>query len=117
LMSYYYDGLLTMKQEYNDTVFRLIPPDRLLPVYIIDFGEYKVNYMEGLNPDFDLSNKYLLNSLHETNDFLFMRYTHNYDSQNNRKKNAVKFYNAFFDKMTSMAVCNSGLNLSLHRAK
>ena len=62
-------SLLTIKQEYNDTVFRLIPPNRLLPVYIIDFGEFKVNYMDGLNPNFDLSEKYMLNSLHETNNF------------------------------------------------
>jgi hypothetical protein len=98
LKSYYYDGQLTIKQEYNDTVFRLTPPDRLLPVYIIDFGEFKVNYMDGLNPDFDLSEKYVLHSLYETNDFLFIRYTRNYNAPVTRKKNAVQFYNAIFDK-------------------
>jgi len=43
--SYTYNGLLTIKQEYNDTVFRLIPPNRLLPVYIVSFGENKVKYI------------------------------------------------------------------------
>ena len=98
LETYSFNGLLTIKQEYNDTVFRLIPPDRLLPVYIIDFGEFKFKAMDGLNADFDLSNKYMLNSLHETNDYLFIRYTQNYDCLNTRKKNAVKFYNALFNK-------------------
>jgi hypothetical protein len=98
LESYTFNGLLTIKQEYNDTVFRLIPPNRLLPAYIISFGENKVKYMDGLNPEFDLSGKYLLNSLIETNDFLLIRYTQNADVSNNRRKGTVKFYNVLFDK-------------------
>jgi hypothetical protein len=98
LETYSYNGQVTLKQEYNDTVFRLIPPDRLLPAFIIDFGEYKFNAMDGLNGDYDLSKKYMINSLHETNNFLFIRYTQNYDCPNTRKKNVVKFYNALFDK-------------------
>jgi hypothetical protein len=98
LSTYYYNGQLTFKPEYNDTVFRLIPPDRLLPVYIIGFGNFKVNYMDGLNPDFDLSDKYLIYTLHETDNFLLIRFTQNYDSPNTRKKSTVKFYNAIFDK-------------------
>ena len=96
--SYYYDGLLTIKQEFNDTVFRLIPPNRLLPTYIIDFGEFKVDYMLGLDPNSDISEKFMLNSMHETNDFILIRYTQNNDSPNNRKKNSVKFFNVLFDK-------------------
>jgi hypothetical protein len=98
LSNYYFEGLLTIKQEYNDTVFRLIPPDRLLPVYILDFGKFKLNYMDGLNPDFDLSGKYLLKSLYESNNYLFIRYRQYYNAPVTRKKNAVKFYNALFDK-------------------
>jgi len=98
LSSYFYNNLLTIKQEYNDTVFRVIPPNQLLPVYIIDFGKYKFNYIDGFNPNFDLSEKLMLNSLRETNDFLFIRYTQNNDCLNNRKKNTVKFFYALFDK-------------------
>jgi hypothetical protein len=98
LASYYYEGQLTIKQEYNDTIFRLISPDRLLPVYLIDFGNFKVSCNDGLNPHIDLSNKFLLYSLYESDDFLFVRYTQNNSSVNNIKKNAVKFYNAIFNK-------------------
>jgi len=98
LKTYSYNGVLTIKQEYNDTIFRLIPPDRLLPIYIVDFGEYKFNVMDGMNVDFDLSDKYMINALEETNNFLFIRYTQNYDCPNNRKKNAVKFCNVLYDK-------------------
>lgn len=98
LESYYYNQILTIKQEYNDTLFRLIPPSRLLPVYVFDFGNHKVNYMDRLNPDYDLSAKYILYSLFETNDYLFIRYTQNYDCPTNRRNKSVKFFNAFFNK-------------------
>jgi hypothetical protein len=101
LSSYFYNNLLTIKQEYNDTVFRVIPPNRLLPIYIIDFGKYKFNYIDGFNPNFDLSEKLMLNSLVETNDFLFIRYTQNYDCPLTRKNRTVKFYNAIFFKKES----------------
>jgi hypothetical protein len=54
--------------------------------------------MEGFNPNFDLSDKLMINSLQETNEYLFIRYTQNYDCPATRKKNAVKFYYALFDK-------------------
>jgi hypothetical protein len=112
LASYTYNGLLTVKQEYNDTVFRLIGPNRLLPVYNIDFGEFKVNFMDGLNPDFDLSGKYMLNSLQETNNFLLIRYTQNNDSPNNLRKKAVKFYNVLFDKKEGKIYHSPGFTLN-----
>jgi hypothetical protein len=106
--SYHYDGLLTIKQEYNDTVFRLISPERLLPVYIIDFGKLKVNYMDGLNPDLSLSDKYMIKSIHETNNYLFIRYTQNYDAPVSREKKAVKFFNAIFDKQKRKLIHQEG---------
>ena len=108
LINYYYNGLLTIKQEYNDTVFRLIAPDRLLPAFIFTWGRYKVKYIDGLDPGFNLSNKFLLNSLIETKNYLFIRYTQNSDSPANRKNNSVKFYNAFFDKKEGKLYHNPG---------
>lgn len=111
LVSYSYNGQLTLKPEYNDTVFRLIQPYRLLPAYTIDFGKNKFSNMEGLNANFDLSDKYVLKSLHETRGFLFIRYTQNSDSPNNRKKNSVKFYNTLFDKKEGKIFHHTGVTL------
>lgn len=108
LANYYYNGLLTIKQEYNDTVFRLVTPDRLLPAFIFSWGKYKLSYLDGLNPDFDLSDKFILNSLHESNNYLFIRYTQKSDSPVNRKNNSVKFYNALFDKKDGKLYHNPG---------
>jgi hypothetical protein len=111
LVNYQYEGLLTIKPEYNDTVFRLVGTNRLLPVYIIDFGEFKVSYKEGLDPDLDLSGKLMLKSLHETGDYLLIRCTQNNDSPNNVRKNAVKFYNVLFDKNQEKLIHQPGFTL------
>ncbi len=111
LKSYYYNGLLTIKQEYNDTVFRLISPERLLPVYILDFGKYKFSFMDGFNPNFDLSDKFMLNLMNETYGFIFIRYTQNYDCPLTRKKQSVKFFNALFDKREGKLYHQPGFTL------
>ena len=111
MVSYQYKGLLTLKPEYNDTVFRLTGPNRILPAYILDFGEYKINFREGLDPDLDLSQKLILKSLHETDNYLLIRYTQNQASPNNVRKNSVKFYNALFDKEKRKLIHQSGFTL------
>ncbi len=112
LVSYQYDGLLTIKPEYNDTVFRMIAPDRLLPAFILDFGEKKVSSREGLDPDLDLSQKLILKSLHETDDYLMIRYTQNQASPNNVRKNSTKFYNALYDKKLGKLIHQPGFTLT-----
>lgn len=110
LTSYLFNNFLTIKQEYNDTVFRVIPPNILLPVYIIDFGKFKFNYIDGFNPNFDLSGKLMLNSLNETKEFLIIRYTQNYDCPLTRKGKMVKFYYALFNKKEGKIYHNPGFS-------
>lgn len=111
MVTYNYNDLLTIKQEYNDTVFRLIPPERLLPAYVLSFGEKGVKFMDGLNPDVDLSERILLNSFFETDNFLLIRYTQNNDSPNNRRRGSVKYSNVLFDKDKGEIIYESDLNL------
>jgi len=67
--------------------------------------------LEGLNPEIDLSGKFVLNSLLETNDFLLIRYTKNNDVPNNRRKGTVKFYNVLFDKKQGKVYQEPGSSL------
>ncbi len=50
----------------------------------------------------------MLNSLRETNDFLFIRYKQKNDGLNNRKKNTVKFFYALFNKKDGKIYHNPG---------
>jgi hypothetical protein len=111
LINFTFKGLVTLKPEYNDTVFRVIPPNRLMPAYIINFGKFRVEYMDGLNPNYDLSEKLMIHSLFETNDFIFIRYTQNHDGPTNRKKKVVKFYNAIFFKKEGKLFQHPGYTL------
>ena len=96
--TYYYKNHLTFIGQHADTIFRFIPPNRILPVYVLDFGKDKVSFMEGLDPDSDLSQKLMLNSIFETDKYIFIRYTRNNASPANLKNKSVTFYNAIFDK-------------------
>jgi len=95
---YYYNGMLTIKPQYQDTIFRVIPPNRLLPEYVIDFGSHKASAMEGLNPRFDLKDKWLSYSLVEVRGFLFFIYTQNNVGPANLREKSVRFYHTVFDK-------------------
>lgn len=96
--TYYYNDQLTFLEQYSDTIFRLIPPNRFVPIYIVDFGINKVGFLEGLYPDSDLSQKLMLHSINETRRYLFIRYTKNSVSPRNLKSKSVTFYNAIFNK-------------------
>ena len=96
--TYYYKNHLTFIGQHADTLFRFIPPNRVLPAYILDFGKDKVGFFEGLDPDSDLSQKLMLYSIFETDNFIFIRYTRNNPGPRNLKNKSVAFYNAIFDK-------------------
>ena len=105
--SYIYEKMFTVKPAYNDTVFRLIPPNRLLPVYIVKFGDQKLKKEEGLRPDIDLSETYINYSLIETGDNLFIKYTQNYDCPTNRRENTAWFHNVLYNKSNGTIVQDS----------
>jgi len=96
--TYYYKNHLTFIGQHADTLFRFVPPNRMLPVYILDFGKDKVGFFEGLDPDSDLSQKLILYSIFETDNFIFIRYTRNNPGPRNIKNKSVAFYNVIFDK-------------------
>ena len=57
--NWYYKNRLTFLEQYSDTIFRIIPPNRMFPVYLLDFGNKKVSFEEGMDPRTDLSKKLL----------------------------------------------------------
>jgi hypothetical protein len=97
---YEHNGKLYFRPEFNDTVSQVIPPNRLLPVYVLKLGNYKVSKQLGVDPDFKLTGKIIPGEWAETNDFIFMTFTKDsYDCQINRKNKIVKIYHAIFSKL------------------
>lgn len=95
---YFYENQFTYRSAFNDTVFRLIPPNRLLPVFVLNFGRHKTTTLEAIHPKYSLDNKFIINSWVESPKNIFIRYTENRVSINSLKNKTVKFYYACYLK-------------------
>lgn len=84
------------RQAFNDTVFSIPEPNRLLPEYILQFGENKLNIDNGLYGD--KSQKYVAKTWIDTDRFILFIYSKNYDCPNTRKENSVIYSYALYDK-------------------
>ncbi len=96
---YRFKGHLHLRQNFNDTIFRFETVNRVKPIYVIDFGKKKItSSMQGISPKYDLTNKYVVHDILETNQFVFIFYTKDYICPNTAKKGSL-LYNCFvYDK-------------------
>jgi hypothetical protein len=99
-IQYEQNGKLFFRPEFNDTVFQVIPPNKLLPAYILKLGPYKASKMEGVDPDFKLIGKIIPGEWAESDKFIFMTFAKDdYDCPNSRNKKTVKIYHAIYSKL------------------
>ncbi len=98
---YRLNGQLHFRQNFNDTIYRFETVNRVRPLYVIDFGKKKItSSMQGINPKYDLTDKYVIENILETNKFVFIFYTKDYICLNTAKKGTLQ-YNCFvYDKIT-----------------
>jgi len=90
---YYYDKQLTIRQPLNDTVYRMISPNRMLPAYILNFGNYRVDlqtYLFGV-----ISEKLFPYKWRETDRYILFIYTLIHD---NKEGGNAQFFYSYFDK-------------------
>jgi hypothetical protein len=106
---YEFKGKQFFRPEFNDTIFEVIPPERLLPVYVLRLDKYKVPKQLGVDPDYNLTGKIIPGEWAETHDFIFMTFTKDdYDCPNTRKKKTVKIYHAIYSKINhSLSIVNN----------
>jgi hypothetical protein len=83
----------TFKWAFNDTIFRMIPPNRLVPVYVFRFGDYKATAENWLHVNIPQEGKIMINEILENQHFLFIQY-YSYV----KGKNLMKWGKAIFDK-------------------
>ena len=84
-----------MRQAYNDTIYR-VSADKLTPAFVLNLGSKKPDVQTALKGD--KKGKIFIENLLETDDFLFIIHTEDYDCPNNRNSGAVKFFYSYFDK-------------------
>jgi hypothetical protein len=93
---YHYNNVPTVRQPYNDTVYRMTSPGELTAAYVFDFGERRLDMNTALFGD--KSDRLIPNEWIETDRFVFIIHTENYDCPNNRNNNSVKFFYSYYDK-------------------
>ncbi|HNX44104.1 MAG TPA: DUF4933 domain-containing protein [Bacteroidales bacterium] len=93
------DNQFHIKPAFNDTIFELLPPNRLLAKFVLHFGDRGVNNStEGMDPQFNLKDKLLLNDLIESDKYIFITYTRDYSCPNTAKHGTLKYGRIIFDK-------------------
>jgi hypothetical protein len=92
-------GIFYFRSQFNDTVFQVIPPNQLLPVYVLNLGKYKASIQEGADPDASLEGKIIPQEWADTKNNIFLTFTKDsYDCPNTRKNKSLKLYHALFSK-------------------
>lgn len=90
---------LYIRPNFNDTLFQLVPPNKLLPKYVFKLGKYKMDIMEGSDPDVSLQGKIVPMSWAETSNFAFLTFSKdNYASPRSMRNKNVNIYQAVYSK-------------------
>jgi hypothetical protein len=102
---YLLNGVYNIRQSYNDTVYTFLPPDRLTPKYILDFGDMGVKSSnEGINTSIGLENKLLSPKLLESDKHLFITYTRDYSCPATAKSGSLKYSRLIYDKKSKSII-------------
>lgn len=101
-ISYHFNNNYTFMQEYNDTVFRLNLPNKLIPVFVLNFGDKKLQISDALNTKINTESKLHLNSFFENADYLLMKLVFGHDCFNQRKTGIDAFIGAYYNKKTGV---------------
>jgi hypothetical protein len=93
---YYYGKQLTIRQALNDTIFRVVSPNRLVPVYMLNFGSNRLGIETALYGDH--SGNLTPYSWKESDKYVLFIYKKDLDFPNNRTVGNLKFFYTYFDK-------------------
>lgn len=93
------NGKLYLRTAFNDTLFQVLPPNRLLPVFVLKMGKYKLLKKEGMDLDFNLAGKIIPQTWAVTKKYIFLTFSKDsYDCPNTRKSGQLKQYYALFSR-------------------
>ncbi len=96
---HYLNGIFHYRPRFNDTTFILEPPNKLIPKFTIDFGERGISSsMEGINPKYNLVDKFVHSDIIESAAHIFVQYTQDYVCPKTARKGTLKFNRAVYIK-------------------
>ncbi|MFB6318438.1 DUF4933 domain-containing protein [Saccharicrinis sp. FJH54] len=102
ILNWEYKGMFSFKKSFNDTIFRLIPPNRMVPVYVFNLGSYKITDEDWYQTNLGLKNKIMIRSILETKKYVFLSYI--YYNQNGEHENYKAIYSKKTKELTQLAL-------------
>lgn len=98
---YRLNGKLHIRQCYNDTIYRLTAPNAITPKYILNFHRKNITEAkEGLSASVDLKERFVIENIKETEKFLWIFYTQNYECPDTAENNTLKYNLFVYNKET-----------------
>ena len=96
--NYMFRELYTFRNAFSDTLFRITAANRLQPEYLLDLGTSGRATNQGKISDVQIEQMYIIQSLHEDDNYLYIRFRKNHDSPINRRSQTVHFWWGIYDK-------------------
>ena len=91
-------GQVMLHKGHNDTIFRVEPPNRFVPTYVMQWGEHKPDINE-YRAGGDLIGAFVIREWTETFRFIFIEYTEGRSYPIRIDAGKVKFHWAIYDKV------------------
>ncbi|MCA1760993.1 MAG: DUF4933 domain-containing protein, partial [Bacteroidales bacterium] len=89
IINWNYKGVFSFMKSFNDTIFRFVPPSRLIPVYVFKFGPDKITDEEWYQTNKELKNKFLITTILENDKYLFLKFRRYDESGKNESYKAI----------------------------
>lgn len=116
ILEWQYKGQFTFMKSFNDTIFRLLPPNRIVPAYVFNFGTNKITDEAWYHFNNKLDGKYMVESILENDQLIFIEYIYFITNESreiryalfdkrNKKLIGLKFKNKINDGPTKMSNC------------
>ncbi|PXY00875.1 hypothetical protein DF185_13335 [Marinifilum breve] len=98
-LSYEKQGNYFFRTDYNDTIFKVIPPNIIQPKYVFNLGKYKVNKQDATTPSFDLHGKMVPYEWADGTRFIFMSFLKDNNlSPKSMRNKTTQLYFALYSK-------------------
>ncbi|WP_282015613.1 DUF4933 domain-containing protein [Marinifilum flexuosum] len=97
--SYELNGNYFFRTNYNDTIFKVIPPNIIQPKYVFHLGNHKVSIQDAMNSTFDLTGKIIPYEWADAKDYIFMSFIKDNNlCPKSKHDKSVKLHYAIYDK-------------------
>jgi hypothetical protein len=100
IINWEYKGVFSFLKSFNDTIFRLVPPNRIIPVYVFKFGPHKITDEEWYQTNGVPKNKFRITNILENDKYLFLEF--NYCNENGKIERHKAIYTKVNQSLTQL---------------